>query len=122
MLKDYPIKFNGEEVISPKDWNEATDVVETTHETEAGTEQVSVSRYDKMKISASFQCSSRWTAKFKQYSVTDMIVVSLYDPLTEGYTDRNMRLRNLRMSLVENSEKTPNTNGLWNVSFDLLEF
>ena len=122
MLKDYPVKFNGEAIITPKTWNEASDVVEKTHETEAGTEQISVSRYDKLKVSASFQCSSRWAGLFKEYSMQDVIVVSRYEALIDGYEDRNMRIRNYRQTLVEKSQYTTKTNGLWNVSFDLFEF
>ena len=116
------IMFDEELIFEPQSWDEESDVIENVNETEAGTEQIAVTRYDKLSVSCSFQCSSLWAKKFKQYSMKDEIAVSLYDVVDEAYKVRAMRIRNFKMSLVEHSWKTPNTNGLWNVSFSLIEF
>ena len=117
-----PIKFDGEEIIEPISWSEDSDVIETVNETEAGTDQVAVTRYDKLSVACAFQCSHRWAKKFKEYSRRDEISVNFYNILTESYTARQMRIRDFKISLVDNSWRTPNTNGLWNVSFSLIEF
>ena len=117
-----PIKFDGEDIIEPVSWSEDSEVIETVNETEAGTEQISVTRYDKLSVSCTFQCSHRWAKKFKKYSQQDEISVSFYDILNENYAARQMRIRDFKVSLVDNSWRTPNTNGLWNVSFNLIEF
>lgn len=117
-----PIKFDGEEIIEPQSWSEDSEVIETVSETEAGTSQVAVTRYDKQSITCTFQCTHRWAKKFKEYSKQDEISVSFYDILTESYTARQMRIRDFKVSLEKNSWRTPNTNGLWNVSFSLKEF
>ena len=42
MLKDYPIRFEGEAIFTPSSWEEESAVVENVNETEAGTDQVMV--------------------------------------------------------------------------------
>lgn len=116
------IKFNGEEIIEPESWSEDSEVIETVNQTEAGTDQVAVLRYDRMSVSCSFQCSHRWAKKFKEYSQMDEIAVSFYDILTGDYVTRQMRIRDFKAALVDNSWRTPGTNGLWVISFSLLEF
>ena len=116
------IMFDDEVIFEPQSWDEESDVIENVNETEAGTEQIAVTRYDKLSVSCSFQCSSLWAKKFKQYSMKDEIAVSLYDVVDEAYKVHAMRIRNFKMSLVEHSWKTLNTHGLWNVSFSLIEF
>lgn len=117
-----PIQFNGQNIIEPVSWAEDSQVIETVNETEAGTDQIAVTRYDKLSVACAFQCSHRWAKKFKEYSRLDEISVSFYDILTETYATRQMRIRDFKVSLVDYSWKTPNTNGLWNVSFSLIEF
>ena len=121
-LYDYPIKFNNEPIFHPGTWNEESEVIEQVNQTEAGTDQVSVTRYDKLTITAGFQCTSRWVKKFKAYSKMDSINVSIYDFVQEAYATHEMRIRELKIDLVENSRYTPGTIGLWNVSFKLNEF
>ncbi len=42
------IKFDDEEIIQPESWSEDSEVIETVNETEAGTDQIAVLRYDKL--------------------------------------------------------------------------
>ncbi len=116
------IKFDDEEIIQPESWSEDSEVIETVNETEAGTDQISILRYDKLSISCSFNCSHRWAKKFKEYSKKDEIDVSFYDILTEENAVRKMRIRDFKAALVDNSWRTPGTNGLWVISFNLVEF
>ena len=122
MLSDYPIKFGQEVIFAPESWEESSQVIENINTTEAGTDQISVTRYDKLSISCSFQCSSVWAKKFKEYSKQGEIAVSIYDLIAEEYKTRTMRIRNFKASLVANSRNTPNTVGLWDISFSLEEF
>ncbi|MBQ9389832.1 MAG: hypothetical protein IJU07_06630 [Synergistaceae bacterium] len=117
-----PIKFDNEVIFEPETWDESSAVIETVNETEAGTDQIAVTRYDKLTVSCAFLCSSVWAKKFKQYSKQDEIAVSIFDVTEEQYKVRTMRIRDFKMSLIANSWKTPNTHGLWNVSFNLVEF
>ena len=122
MLSDYPIKFGQETIFTPESWEESSEVIENVNTTEAGTDQISVTRYDKLSISCSFLCSSIWAKKFKEYSKQNEIAVSTYDLIDERYNTRIMRIRNFSASLVANSWNTRNTEGLWNISFNLEEF
>ena len=121
-LSSYPIKFDNEAIFEPANWDEDSEVIETINQTEAGTDQIVVTRYDKLTISCSFQCSSAWTKKFKEYSQQDSIEVSIYDHIEQEYEVRTMRIRDFKAQLVDNSWKISGTNGLWNVSFNLIEF
>ncbi len=40
------IMFDDEVIFEPQSWEEASGVIENVNETEAGTEQISVTRYD----------------------------------------------------------------------------
>ena len=122
MLSNFPIKFNNEKIFEPSSWEENSEVIENVTQTEAGTDQIVVTRYDKLLISCAFQCSHIWAKKFKTYSNLDEITVSMYDILTETYKNRMMRIRDFKVSLIEDSWRTRGTNGLYNVSFSLEEF
>ena len=122
MLIDYPVKFGEEEIPEPEEWSEESSVIENVNQTEAGTDQISVTRYDKLSVSCSFQCSHRWASKFKAYSKKDSIFVRMYDIELGGYKTRTMRTRSFKADPVKNSQRTPNTNGLWEISFHLEEF
>ena len=122
LKKDYPIYFDDTKLFWPVKWDESYEVVESKNTTEAGTDQIIVTRYDKLTVSASFQCSDRWAAVFASFRDKDSIAVRLYDIKTKGYKTRTMRIRNFKTGPEKNSEKTRGTNGLYTVSFDLLEF
>ncbi|MCH3987362.1 MAG: hypothetical protein LKE75_11800 [Lachnospiraceae bacterium] len=122
MLSEYPIYFDDVKLFPPSKWEESSSVVESVNQTEAGTDQVIVTRYDKLSVSASFQCSAGWASKFAAFRDKDSIEVKLYDLKTQGYKTRQMRMRNFKPELEEHSEKTKGTNGLYTVSFDLEEF
>lgn len=122
MLSDYPIYFDKTKLFTPESWDESYSVVESTNQTEAGTDQVIVTRYDKLSVSASFKCTSRWAAIFAGFRDKDSIAVRLYDLKTQDYKIRTMRIRNFKTGPEKNSEKTKGTNGLYTVSFDLEEF
>lgn len=120
---DYPIQINSTSLPVPKVWNETPEVVENASTTEAGTDIVDVLRVDKLTVNASFDCSSTWLANFKGWSkATSKLTVKIYDAVTNNYVTRYMRMRNFSNSFVENSDKNSGTYGLWNVTFDLIEF
>lgn len=122
LKKDFPIYFDDTKLFWPLKWDESYEVVESKNTTEAGTDQIIVTRYDKLSVSASFQCSDRWAAVFASFRDKDSIAVKLYDLKTKGYKTRTMRIRNFKSGPEKNSEKLSGTNGLYIVSFDLLEF
>ena len=122
-LNTYPVQINGTDLPVAVSWNETAEVVENVNTTEAGTDIVDIMRVDKLRVTASYDCSSDWVKTFKNWAnATSSLTVKIYDPVTEGYLTRYMRIRNFISNLVQHSDKNSGTIGLWNVSFDLVEF
>lgn len=122
MLKDYPILFNQTELPKPEKWSEKFETVETVNETEAGTDQVLVARYGKLTVSAVFNCTSAMAQTFAEFRDIGPITVQTYDLATAAYKTRTMRIRGMSSTPVEHSEKVPDTNGLYEISFELKEY
>ena len=122
-LNDFPVKINNTPIPVPIEWSENSEVVENAMTTEAGTDVVDVLRVYKLTVTASFDVSSAWLATFKGWAnSTSALAVKIYDPVTDAYVERSMRIRNFISNLVQNSDNTSGTIGLWNVTFDLIEF
>ena len=122
-LNDYPVKINNTPIPAPIEWSETSAVVENVNTTEAGTDVADVLRVDKLTVTASFDVSSAWLATFKGWAnSTSALSVKIYDPVSDAYDERSMRIRNFVSNLVQYSDNTSGTVGLWNVSFDLIEF
>ena len=122
-LNNYPVQINSTNIPVPTSWNETAEVVENVNTTEAGTDVVDVLRVDKLTVSAAFDVSSTWLGTFKGWAnSTSALTVKIYDAVTDAYVTRYMRIRNFSANLVENSDNTSGTIGLWNISFDLIEF
>ena len=122
MLKDYPTIINNIQLFPPDKWEETSEVVEETYQTEAGTDQASVTRYDKLAVDAQYRVNSEWLKQFKMWAKVDSLNVSIYDATANGYTNRVMRMRGFKASPVEWSERMKDTDGIWNISFSLEEF
>lgn len=122
MLKDYPTIINNTPLFQPNKWEETSEVVEETYKTEAGTDQVSVTRYDKLSVDAQYRVNSEWLKQFKMWSKVDSLDASIYDATANGYVNRVMRMRNFKDSPIEWSERMEDTDGIWDVSFSLEEF
>jgi hypothetical protein len=122
-LNTYPTKINNITIPVPIAWNEISEVVENAMTTEAGTDVIDVMRVDKLTVNASFNVSSAWLSTFKDWSKsTSALTVQIYDAVSGAYVSRNMRIRNFNYSLVQNSDRTSGTIGLWELTFDLIEF
>lgn len=122
MLKDYPIYFNETELYPPSKWEESTETIENEYQTEAGTDKISVVRHGKLSVSAQFRCHSPWLGTFKTFSEMDSFTLRTYDPMVNGYVERNVRMRDFKSNYIEFSENVEDTNGVWDVSFSLKEF
>lgn len=123
----YPIFFDDTEMLSPHSWNETSEVIETVNSTEAGTDQVDVTRYDKLKISVSYVVAENdngqeWANILKGFSKQNSITVKRYDILEQGYEEREMRMRDFSANLKPKSDMLPSVNGVWEISFTLIQF
>jgi len=120
MLNKY-IKFDGVQIPNPISYSEDSEVIENQYETEAGGLNVSVTRYDRLHVSVSFNVSSTWAKKLKAFSKQKYVTVSLFDLTEDDYINHQMIIRNFKSNLIEHSEYLISTNGLWKVSFELQE-
>jgi hypothetical protein len=123
MLKnDYPMFFNQTEIPFPSTWSEDSNTVESTWMSEAGTDKINVSRYDKLKINMAFNCLDAVVEILGGFSNMDSFQFKRYNPRTAGYETRNVRMRNFKTTFKKKSEDLSISNGIWNVSFSLEEF
>ena len=124
MLADYPILFDGEAIPwpNPDSWKEDPQTLETTAVTEAGTDQIIKIRDGKFHASGTWNCSSAWARKFREFSTRDRLTVSVFDFLSGGYAEIPCRIRGYNAALVGYSQRTGGTDGLWVVSFELIGF
>ena len=122
MLRDdYPIMFNQTEIIWALSWTEKSNVVETEAQTEAGTDILIVARKDKLEVSAQYKCTDTWVKTFKEFSLLDSFTLKSYDPVSDAYKTRTVRMRNFNTSLIRYSWDLGVTEGIWKVSFTLKE-
>lgn len=118
----YPTLINGTAIPSADSWSVDSQVIETEFMTEAGTDEVLVSRYGKVTVTAKFTVSAKWLATFQGYSSSASLTVKYYDPALAGYAEKTMRLRNFKYVLIPGSDKLDESMGLYTVNFDLIEF
>lgn len=122
MLSLYPIKIDGTAIPWPTKWEEESNVVETENQTEGGKDVVDTTRYDKLSVKATFKSTATWAKFFKQKSKANSVTLKRYDVLAEGYEERTMRIRGFKAVLVKGSQRVGASNGIWNITFDLIEF
>lgn len=119
---DYPIKINGTDLFRPESWEVSTETVESTFQTEAGTDELVVTRYGKTTVSASFACTDTWLSTFKGWSESASLTVKYYDPSIPGYAEKTMRMRGFKSVMNVYSDYITESLGLYTVSFNLIEF
>jgi len=127
LQSNYPIVFDSTTMPSPSEWNEKSAVVENVNITEAGTDQVEVVRNDKLSISVKYKIAESnaggdWAKTLKAFSKQTSIQVKRYDILAQAYETRSMRMRDFTANLVHKSDYLTAVNGVWEISFTLLEF
>ena len=122
MLKNYPIKFDGTAIPFPNSYDISNSVIENVNESEAGIDIVQIRRMQKMTLSLSFRLMDSYLAFFEGYAYSSSTIeVSIYDAVTKAYTTKTMRLRDFKYKLVEKSELVNDINGMYDISFSLIE-
>lgn len=127
----YPTMFDSTEILSPTSWKESSNVIETVNQSEAGTDLVDVTRYDKLIVDASYTIAETyetggvgngWAKTFKEFSEKASFTLKRYDPLVGGYEERTVRMRSFSAELIKKSDLFDAINGGWRISFKLEEF
>lgn len=123
MLSNYPIYFDNTEItIRRVQWSRGYENLANVSETEAGTDDVEVIRKGKTVIGAAFNCSDRWASILSAFNDQQSIQVRFYDIKTKDYVTLKMRMEDLNIDEVQYSDRVSGTNGLYIVSFSLVEF
>ena len=74
----YPTMFDSTEILSPTSWKESSNVIETVNQSEAGTDLIDVTRYDKLVVDASYKIAETyetggvgngWAKTFKEFMI-----------------------------------------------------
>lgn len=112
--KEY-IKINGIAIPNPVAFKTANTPIENVSQSESGRDLVQVIRIQKLTADCSSDCTSMWADKLEAYSLMNTCTVMI-----NGKT-YYVRIRNFTKTLVEDSEMIKGTDGLWKVTFKILE-
>ena len=121
LKSNYPILLNNIEIPYGRGWSEKSNVVENSKQSEAGTSIYSVTRFDKLSITAKFGCKYDLAKTLKGLSKEETITLKRYDVLADAYEERTVVMRNFQVDLITGSETIDNQKGIWAVSFALNE-
>lgn len=128
MLSSYPLLFGSTPLLFPTSWNEKYTQIENVNVSEAGTDIVQISRTEKLTLSLSYKITGSLLPTFEYYRKhpAETISVSIWDAegggtATEGYVVKTMRMRNFSKTLARKSQELGSVNGVWDISFDLIE-
>lgn len=123
LYNDYPLIINNEEIKPTRQsWALRYSNIHNENMTEDGHSDIEVIRKGKVEISASFNCTDRWASILTQLNSQTMLSVKYYDIAAKDYVTRPMYMDGLNVQQVYGSEKVQESNGLYIVSFSLLEF
>ncbi len=118
---NYPMTFDNTEIPFPLMYSEELVTVDSVKQTEAGTDIVTVARYGKLKASMTIVCLQSTLQALAGFADEDSFVFKRYDPKTNAYEQKTVRMRNFNYIMRKGSEDLT-VNGVWEVSFDLEEF
>lgn len=121
MLKNHPYYFNTQEMLFPLNWEENWKVVEIVNQSEAGTDIIQTTRIGKLTVKVQYKCTSDWLAIYQSFSKLDTFTLKRWDVIQEDYTEHTVRMRNFTNKLIKKSWDISVSDGLWEVSFELLE-
>ncbi len=119
---NYPMMFNQTVIPFPADYSENSQTIEKVMQTEAGTDVVTISRYNKLHATMSFVCLQDVVQTLGSFANVDSFTFKRYNPIIDDYEERTVRMRNFNFHPRKGSEDLKEVSGVWEVSFDLEEF
>ena len=111
MLGNSYITLAGVTLFNPRGTSEEWERIEDEYTTEAGNEYVLVRSDNKLRLGLRFNCSSR----AKNTLLTAYKGAGAVSMTYLGTTYGNCFITSFSAELVQDSERTPNTDGLWEV-------
>ena len=123
LYNDYPLFFDETEIKPTRQsWSINYYNIYNENMTEDGHDDIEMIRRGKVGIYVSFQCTDRWASIITQFNNQTMISVKYYDIVTKAYITRTMHMEDLNVQEVKYSERCQESNGLYVISFNLMEF
>ena len=124
MLKDdFPVYFDETEIsINKRQWRINKGNIITQNTTEAGTEDIEILRFGKTSISAQFRCTDEWTSTLMAFASQPSVTVKFYDPEIKTYATKVMHMDGVNVAQTKYSDELDVTNGIYDISFTLVEF
>lgn len=121
-LKSYPIYFDTTELFRPQKWEESYEKIQNVYQSEAGTDLAVKVRSGKLKVSAEFLCTDSDFATFQGFDYAGSFTLKSFDVVSNAYKSRTVRMENLKSTTEIHSDYITVSNGLYDVTFDLVEF
>lgn len=118
----YPLQFNTTQIPYPSSYSTGYETIENSYTSEAGTDLVQVTRYKKKTWSMGFNCLESVAQTLEGFSDVDSFTLHFYDVRTGASTTATVRMRDFSMTLIPGTDKLTYCNGLYQVSFKLIEF
>lgn len=122
MLKDYPMYFEDTKILMPTSMSESFKKVQNTAVTEAGHDSVVDVRVRKFEGSYEFYVTDSWAAIFEEFSWRQQFVLTRYDQHLGSTEQIMVRMEDFKIDLLKGSERIRVSNGLYCVSFKLVQF
>ena len=122
LATDFPIKFDLTEIPYPSTYSESRETIENSYTSEAGTDLLQVTRYNKRTWTMGFKCLENLAKTLESFSDKDSFTLTFYDNQTESLSTATVSMRGFTKTLIPKSETITYCNGLYNISFNLLEF
>ncbi len=113
MLGHGYLYINGVQMPNPTKLEYSYGKVVSSYTTEEGLTYEQIKRTGILGLSLTFQVTSYWKRRIESLPATAM-TIELHEQVYQ-----NMRITSISTSLVEGSEQTPNTDGLWEINLDL---
>lgn len=120
----YPTILNGVTYAPFKTWNVKFNDNVTTHETEGGAQEDSVTRRGRRTITASTTCLQALATQIAALEDLDSFTAKFYNIKQNAYVETTVRVApgSMSVNLVEKSAKLGTCLGIYRVSFTLEEF
>lgn len=123
LREDYPIYFDDTALpIHHTEWTRGYDRVQNVNQTEAGTDDAELIRTGKTTITAAFRCTDVWASVISAYEQEASFSVRFYDVVAKAYVTKTMYMSGLSVVEVPYSDRLTSTNGVYEISFNLIEF
>lgn len=124
LQQDFPTIINGVTYHPFKRWRVSFNDSVTTHETEGGTQEDTVTRKGRRSISVSTKCLEPLARQLSALNDLDKFAVKFYDIKTAEYVEIDMRIApgSMDVDLAEKTADLEYCRGIYTVSFTLEEF